>query len=89
MKAKTPALPFLGSDSAEEMTEKEFISKSNAMLREFDAIIARTRKTSERIARLQKRSRELREAFRRERRLPPAPVTKPSRKPSRRKAKAS
>lgn len=64
MKAKTPALPFLGSNAAAEMTEREFLTKANAMLREFDTILARTRKSSERIAQLEKRSRELRAAFR-------------------------
>ena len=64
MKAKTPALPFLESETDAEMTEQQFTIKANAMLREFDAILARTRKTSERITRLEKRSRELRATFR-------------------------
>lgn len=64
MKAKTSTLPLAGGVADDDMTEREFILKANAMLREFDAIIARTRKTSERIARLEKRSRELRAVFR-------------------------
>lgn len=65
MKAKTPALPFLGSNAAAEMTEREFLTKANAMLREFDTILARTRKSSERIERLREKSRRLSEELRR------------------------
>jgi hypothetical protein len=65
MKAKTPALSFPGSESDAEMTEREFIIKANAMLREFDAILARTRKTSERIERLRQKSRRLSQELRR------------------------
>lgn len=64
MKAKISTLPFSGGVADDAMTEREFITKANALLREFDAIVARTRKTSERIARLEKRNRELRAAFR-------------------------
>ena len=55
MKAKTQTLPSLLGD----MTESAFVAKANAMLREFDAILARTRKKSQRIEQLKQETRRL------------------------------
>lgn len=60
MKAKLHTLPL----ALEEMTEHEFTAKANELLREFDTILARTRRKSERIARLERRTQELRAALR-------------------------
>lgn len=60
MKAKISTLPF----SPAEITEHEFTAKANELLREFDTILARTRRKSERIARLERRTQELRAALR-------------------------
>ena len=55
MKAKTQALPSILGD----MPESHFTAKANELLREFDTILARTRKTSQRIERLRLESRRL------------------------------
>ncbi len=55
MKAKMHTLPL----APEEMTDHEFTAKANELLREFDTILARTRKTSRRIERLRLESRRL------------------------------
>ncbi|MBI5801696.1 MAG: hypothetical protein HZA92_13365 [Verrucomicrobia bacterium] len=60
MKAKTPILPL----PAVDMTERELLKGINAMLREIDLTLRRSRKVSEEIEQLKLESRRIRAARR-------------------------